>query len=189
MANGPVCILIVDDEPAHAEAVRRTLVACDAGYTVELAATLAEFRQKVLLQQPGLAIMDLNLPDGRAVEVMTRPAENGAFPILLMTSFGNEAVAVEAIKSGALDYIVKSPEAFAAIPRTVERALREWGLLMDRKRAEFIIVKSEARFHTLSSQFNTLLDALPDLFVLHDRDLRIIWLNKAAAALVEGDAA
>jgi len=37
-------------------------------------------------------------------------------------------VRVEAIKAGALDYVVKSAEAFATMPRTVERALREWKL-------------------------------------------------------------
>jgi two-component system, cell cycle sensor histidine kinase and response regulator CckA len=189
MTVGLINILIVDDEPAHVEAVRRALISCDPRFRVESAATLAEFRQLVSRGVPDIAIMDLNLPDGRAVEVMTNPPENGVFPILLMTSFGNESVAVEAIKSGAIDYIVKSPEAFAAMPRTVERALREWRLLLDRKRAEIGIRESEARFHTISSQFNTLLDELPDLFVLHDTDLRILWLNKAAAALVQGGVA
>jgi signal transduction histidine kinase len=175
-------ILIVDDEPAHAEAVRRALTASDPRIRVALATTLEDFRQKVARQAPDLAIMDLNLPDGRAVQVMTSPPENGLFPILLMTSFGNEQVAVEAIKSGAIDYVVKSQEAFAAMPRTVERALREWGLLMDRKRVELGRRESEARFHTLSSRFTTLLDALPDLFILFDTELQIIWSNKAAAA-------
>ena len=189
MAQAPIDILIVDDEPAHAEAVRRALAGCGERFRVEIAATLAQFRHKASWRRPDLAIMDLNLPDGRAVSVMTTPCENADFPILIMTSFGNESVAVQAIKSGAIDYIVKSPEAFADMPRTVERALREWGLLKDRKRGELDMRASEARLHTLSSRFNTLLDALPDLFVLHDVDLRIIWLNKAAAALLQGDGA
>ena len=81
-------------------------------------------------------MMDLKLPDGRAMEVLTSPPEAGPFPVLIMTSYGNEQMAVEAMKAGALDYVVKSPEAFAAMPRTVERALREWNLLQERKRAE-----------------------------------------------------
>jgi two-component system, cell cycle sensor histidine kinase and response regulator CckA len=189
MSIGLIEILIVDDDPAHVEAVRRALISSDTRFRVEVATSLAEFRRKAVCNAPDIAIMDLNLPDGRAVEVMTNPAESGAFPILLMTSFGNEKVAVEAIKSGAIDYIVKSPEAFAAMPRTVVRALREWHLLLDRKRAALDMRESEARFHTISSQFNTLLDELPDLFVLHDTDLRIIWLNKAAASLCHGDMA
>ena len=47
------------------------------------------------------------------------PSEVGPFPVLIMTSFGNERVAVDALKAGALDYIVKSPESFAEIPRIV----------------------------------------------------------------------
>jgi FixJ family two-component response regulator len=70
------------------------------------------------------------------VHVLTAPAEAGPFPILILTGHGDERVAVEAMKAGAIDYIEKSAAAFAAIPRSVERALREWDLLQARKRAE-----------------------------------------------------
>ena len=181
METGHRTILVVEDDVAHAEAIRRAFVS-DPEIDIVRVATLREFRERVAQSPPDLAIMDLNLPDGRAVEVMTSPPENGAFPILLMTSYGNERVAVEAIKSGAIDYIVKSAEAFAGMPRTVERALREWRLLAERKRAEHDIRASEARFHTLSNQFNALLDTLPDRIVLYDLDLRVIWANRAATS-------
>ena len=174
--------MLVEDDAAHAEAIRRAFASCADGFGITQVASLREYREQAALQPPAIAIMDLNLPDGRAVEVMTSPPENGAFPILLMTSFGNERVAVEAIKSGAIDYIVKSPEAFAGMPRTVERALREWRLLADRTRAERDIRESEARFHTLSNQFNALLDTLPDRIILYDTDLRVIWANRAATS-------
>ena len=118
-------ILVVEDDAAHAEAIRRAFSANGVKVALTLVGTLREFRDRAARNPPDIAIMDLNLPDGRAVEVMTYPPENGAFPILLMTSYGNERVAVETIKSGAIDYIVKSPETFASMPRTVERALRE----------------------------------------------------------------
>ncbi|HBA72180.1 MAG TPA: hybrid sensor histidine kinase/response regulator [Geobacter sp.] len=180
-------ILVVEDDAAHAEAIRRAFSANGVKVALTLVATLREFRDRAARNPPDLAIMDLNLPDGRAVEVMTSPPENGAFPILLMTSYGNERVAVEAIKSGAIDYIVKSPETFAGMPRTVERALREWRLLVDRKRAEQEIRESEARFHTLSNQFNALLDSLPDRIILHGPGQRVIWANRAATAEMTAD--
>jgi signal transduction histidine kinase/DNA-binding response OmpR family regulator len=187
MKTEPRTILVVEDDAAHAEAIRRAFIASDPKIEIVQVATLREYRARVAQQPPDIAIMDLNLPDGRAVEVMTSPPENGAFPILLMTSYGNEVVAVEAIKSGAIDYIVKSTEAFSHMPRTVERALREWRLLAERKQAERDIRESEARFHTLSNQFNVLLDTLPDRIVLYDLDLRVIWANRAATnALAPG---
>jgi len=62
-----------------------------------------------------------------------------------MTAYGDERVAVEAMKAGAIDYVVKSSEAFAVMPRTVERALREWHLLQERKRAEKNLLETNQR--------------------------------------------
>ena len=50
--------------------------------------------------------------------------------------YGDEHVAVEAIKAGALDYIVKSNMSLSGMPRTAERALREWDHILERKRVE-----------------------------------------------------
>jgi two-component sensor histidine kinase len=125
-------ILIVEDEPAHAEAIRRALEHARPGIRVRIARSLAEFHDLTAAEIPDLAIMDLNLPDGRAVEVLTAPPESGPFPILLMTSYGDERIAVEAMKAGALDYLVKSQEAFTFMPHSVDRALREWALIQER---------------------------------------------------------
>lgn len=175
-------IIVVEDDLAHSEAVRRSLSDSTLNCNVSVAKSLLQYREMSATNPPDLAIMDLNLPDGRSVDLLTHPAEDGPFPILLMTSYGNEHIAVEAIKGGAIDYIVKSPEAFAQLPRIVESALREWKLLCDHKKAVQDIKDSEYRFHTLTNQFNTLLDTLPDRIILHDTELRVIWANQAATA-------
>ena len=88
-----------------------------------------------------------------------------------MTSYGNEQVAVEAIKSGALDYVVKSPEAFADMPHTVTRALHEWKLLQERKRAEEAL---EFQNIILSTQQETSLDGI----LVVDENGEIISFNR-----------
>jgi DNA-binding NtrC family response regulator len=133
MGKSPLRLLIVEDEAAHAAAIQRAFDTDGGGTQIEVIGTLREFRQRSADSPPDLALLDLNLPDGRAVEIMANPPETGSFPIMVMTSYGNEQVAVEAIKAGALDYVVKSAEAFATMPRTVERALREWKLLTERR--------------------------------------------------------
>jgi PAS domain S-box-containing protein len=70
----------------------------------------------------------------------------GPFPILILSGHGDERIAVEAMKAGAFDYIEKSAGAFAAIPRTVERSLREWNLLQARRRAEETLVRMEENY-------------------------------------------
>ncbi len=136
MKKTGIHVLIAEDDAAHANAIRRAFEAAGPETVIKVVGTLQEFRQHCVEWQPNIAVMDLNLPDGRAVEALTCPPEAGPFPILVMTSYGNEQVAVETIKSGALDYVVKSPEAFADMPHTVAHALHEWNLLQERKRAE-----------------------------------------------------
>ena len=129
-------LLIVDDEAAHVAAIQRALDSAGMEVSLQTVGSLKEYRDRVAENPPDLALLDLNLPDGRAVEVLSNPPESGLFPVLVMTSFGNEQVAVEAIKAGALDYVVKSAESFANMPRTLERALRDWKLLIDRQEAQ-----------------------------------------------------
>src|ERR1039457_4817777 len=138
-------ILLVEDDDAHASAIRRAFRASGMKTEIAVVGSLQEFHDYVSRQVPDVAIMDLNLPDGRAVEALTSPAEDGAFPILLMTSYGNEQVAVEAIKAGALGYIVKSPEAFNLMAVTLERAMREWKLLQEKRKVEKQLKESQAQ--------------------------------------------
>ncbi|MGB7759550.1 MAG: response regulator [Bryobacteraceae bacterium] len=169
-------ILVVDDEPAHAEAVRRAFDAADLDFMVQEVGTLREFRKLVAAHPPEIAIVDLNLPDGKAIEVLVSPPEDGDFPAIVMTSFGSEQVAVAAMKAGALDYVVKSPEAFAAMPRTVERALRQWRALQERKRAEQALRESEERYRVLVA---TSLDAV----LLSTPEGEILAANAAACRM------
>jgi DNA-binding response OmpR family regulator len=175
-------ILIVENEPAHAEAIRRAFEAAEPDIEIVVAASLKEFRSSIAERLPDIAIMDMNLPDGRAVDVLTHPPEDGDFPALVMTSCGNEQVAVEAMKAGALDYLVKSAEVFAAMPRAASRAMREWSLLQERRQTEYALRKSEAKFRQLYGQFNALLDAIPDSITLQSPDLKVLWANNSAAA-------
>jgi PAS domain S-box-containing protein len=175
--TGPF-ILLVEDNPAHAEAVRRTLTASDGNAVIQVARTLREYRKAAAAHPPDIALLDLNLPDGQALEVLTFPPEAGPFPILVMTGIGDEQTAVAVLKAGALDYIVKSPEAFTAMSHTVARALHEWNVLQERKRAEESLRESEKQnaFHA------ELLRNAPVIAAFHDLQLNVVWVNKAYEA-------
>jgi DNA-binding NtrC family response regulator len=134
MKPEPILILLAEDDPAHVTAILRAFDAGGPEFKLEVVGSLQEFRRFAASRRPAIAVMDLNLPDGRAAEVLTQPPEAGPFPILVMTSYGNEQMAVTAIKAGALDYVVKSAEAFADMPHTITRVLHEWNLRCWRKK-------------------------------------------------------
>jgi PAS domain S-box-containing protein len=171
MKTTGIHVLIAEDDAAHANAIRRAFEAGGPETVIKVVGTLREYRQRSVEWPPNIAVMDLNLPDGRAVEVLTSPPEAGPFPVLVMTSYGNEQVAVEAIKSGALDYVVKSPEAFADMPHTVSRVLHEWKLLQERRRAEAAL---EFQNIILSTQQETSLDGI----LVTDENGEIISFNR-----------
>jgi PAS domain S-box-containing protein len=169
----PIKILIVEDEPAHVEAIRRALNCDELQAEITVAGSLREYHDALAAGLPDLAIIDLVLPDGRSDGLLTSPPEAGQFPTVVMTSHGDEAIAVGALKAGALDYIVKSPDAFATMPRSVKRVLREWNLLMERKRAEKALRASEEKFRVYVEQ------AADALFV-HDFQGRYLDVNRWA---------
>jgi DNA-binding NtrC family response regulator len=161
MGKPPLRLLIVEDETAHVAAIQRAFETDGPETQIEVVGTLAEFRRRSADHPPDFALLDLNLPDGRAVEVLSNPPESGLFPIMVMTSYGNEQVAVEAIKAGALDYVVKSAEAFVTMPRAVERALREWKLLTERREAVAAQQRLIAQLEEALASVKTLSGLLP----------------------------
>ena len=170
-------LLIVEDEEAHVEAIRRAYDAAGGRAEICVAGTLREYREQIAAHPPDLVLLDLNLPDGRAVEVLTHPPEDAPFPILVMTAFGNQQIVVDLMKAGALDYVVKSPEVFAAMPQVVERALREWKLRKERQQSELAQRVTEQRYRNLFEQSR-------DGIVVMDRGGRVVDANRRYAEML-----
>jgi PAS domain S-box-containing protein len=140
-------VLLLEDEAAHAEAIRRAVESSDNAFQVQIVGSLKEFRDYVGVNPPDIALLDMVLPDGNGIDLLKSLPQPNAFPMLILTSHGNENAAVEAIKAGALDYIVKSPETFAETPRILTRNLNQWALIQENKKIEQALHASEANFH------------------------------------------
>lgn len=169
-------ILVVEDDPAHAEAISRSLELLAQRYRVRLARSMHEARLALSAESPTLVLADLHLSDGNALDLLPDAREQACFPLLVLTSQGDERTAVQSIRAGALDYVVKSPDALAELPRIVERALREWHLRLERVRAERALRESEERFRVL-------FDSAPDALLIYEPDGRVLDANRAAERL------
>jgi len=169
--SGTAVVLLVEDEPAHAELARRAFERGDHSARVYHAETLAEARavlKRNLRPAPNLVLSDLRLPDGTALELL-----QDGIPLVIMTSQGDEQQAVSAIKGGALDYVVKSPEMFRELPLTVERALRTAERERERLLTEASLRESEERFRQLA-------DNIQEAFWLYDlAEARMVYASPA----------
>lgn len=165
-------ILIVEDDQGHAELIERAFDDAADSYRLLFATTLKEARQVLQCHVPRLVLTDYRLPDGSGSELVT--TAEGAWPVILMTSHGSEQLAVEALKAGVQDYIVKSPETFASLSRIVQRVLREWDMLQERREIEEAI-------HRAKHEWEQTFDAVPDLIAIIDGQQTITRANRAMA--------
>ncbi|MCK9313811.1 MAG: HD domain-containing protein [Methanocorpusculum sp.] len=132
----PIKILIIEDDEGHSELIARSFEDHQATFNLIFKSNLHESRQYLEENQPQIVLCDWMLPDGKGLDIFPQDPEQIPFPIVVMTSYGNEGLAVEAIKAGALDYIVKSADTLANMAFFVLRVLREWKHITARKEAE-----------------------------------------------------
>ncbi len=160
-------ILLVEDDFAHIELVSRSFE-IHGHYQLTVVHSLNEALNSLITQTPDLIITDVSLPDGDGTELLNFLKEGPSCPVIVMTSHGDEKVAVNALKGGALDYIVKSEQTFSELPSVANRVLREWRLILDKK----IALEQQNRL-------TAILEATPDLICIADIDGFLTYLNEA----------
>lgn len=105
-SHRPASILVVDDEPDLRTLYELTLLR--EGHSVSAAGNLAEARDLLSRQRFDVLISDMRLPDGLGLELL-REITHGQRPekCIVITAYGSAENAVEALKSGAFDYLTK----------------------------------------------------------------------------------
>jgi DNA-binding NtrC family response regulator len=99
-------ILVIDDEPVLRQILTRVLT--DAGYFVEAASGAAEAIAMLAHGDFDVALCDINMPDGNGIEVLRRTRASGIDTVFVMvTAIAAVETAVEALRAGAFDYMIK----------------------------------------------------------------------------------
>ncbi|MBW1786563.1 MAG: sigma 54-interacting transcriptional regulator [Deltaproteobacteria bacterium] len=124
-------ILIVDDDEGHLTTLRTIIKSW--GYRVDTANDGARAVEKVEKTLFDLILMDVRMAVMSGIEALKRiKTYNPAIPILIMTAYSSVESAVEALKTGAYDYLTK-PLDFEALKLTIERALEHKMLKAENK--------------------------------------------------------
>jgi two-component system sensor histidine kinase/response regulator len=134
-------VLLVEDEPADAELVLRALTHAGFAARSDVAKTAAEFTDLVRKNSYDLILADYKLPDWsgmESVEILRR--EGLDIPVILVSGALGELTAVECIKQGAADYVLK--DHLTRLPDAARRALREKKLREDHQQAQLELARS-----------------------------------------------
>jgi PAS domain S-box-containing protein len=177
MEEKPLDILMVEDNLDHIELARRAFELAYSQDHFFACTTLKEALHWLQDHPVDVIIADLHLPDGSGLDLLNHPLLNGRLPALLITNQGDEQRAVQAIKGGAMDYLVKSPETFRRIPSVAHRVYEQWRVIEAKKAAEEKLRQHEALL-------NGILQGTRDGYLLIDAEGKILEVNRAYAELV-----
>ncbi|HUI88095.1 MAG TPA: HD domain-containing phosphohydrolase [Anaerolineales bacterium] len=170
-------ILLIEDEPAHAELIQRAFQDRAPTVQIEHVSLLSQARQYLSSKKPDLIITDWRLPDGDGLEVLSGRENSLNTPVIFMTSYGSERIAVEAMKSGAVDYVVKSPESLMDMPHIAERAVQQGAAKVERIRMQEALARSE-------SQFRLLAENASDMISRHDTNGVFLYTSPASQVIL-----
>lgn len=140
-SSGRLRLLFVEDEPADVELAVRALQQRNFEVSAEVAQTEAEFTVRVRSNSYDVILADYKLPNWNgmeSVEVLRR--EGLDIPVIVVSGSLGELTAVECIKGGAADYVLKDD--LPRLPEAVRRALNEKRLREEHKRAQQELARS-----------------------------------------------
>jgi diguanylate cyclase (GGDEF)-like protein/PAS domain S-box-containing protein len=118
-------VLLVEDDPVYAAVLRSTLAFAGGGpWVVESVESFAAARERLIRGGIDAVLLDLRLPDANGLDALSRLcAEFATVPVLVLTALDDESLALEAVQSGAQDYLVKGQVEEYLLPRSIRYAI------------------------------------------------------------------
>ncbi|WAR45901.1 PAS domain-containing response regulator [Methylomonas rapida] len=159
MQNKPtIRLLLVDDDQFDRMACKRALTqAQDCDFVLFEAETANQGLKLARSEAVDCVLLDYHLPDLTGVEFLAELAEESGelpMPVVMLTGSDNAMVAVDALKLGARDYVVKGSDGDSLqwLPAVVLRALREQRNIQEKIEAVEQLREAEAKYRTLVEQ-------------------------------------
>ncbi len=136
--------LLVEDNSSHAEMIADELEVALEGWTLDQVTTLAEARTKLSARAYDLFVFDFRLPDGDGIELLREVRHQGIeTPTIFVTTASSAKLAVDAMKIGADDYLVKEEGYLAVLPYLVQEVLKRRQLASERQLLEERLQRAE----------------------------------------------
>lgn len=166
-------LLLVEDDPGQARLAQRTLER--AGYALEWVETAEQCVSTVRERAPNIVLLDRELPDGDGLDVLDAIRQLASrICVIMLTGADDLTVAVEAMRRGAWDYVLKRADLshLSDLPLVLERNRARLRLLDEHDRLNEAVRQSEQRYRELFDQAS-------DLIVICDADGLVQEVNQA----------
>ena len=148
LRNQPLRILHLEDNPADCQLVRDMLKDDGLAADVVLATQRSEFERELETSKWDLILADHRLPDWTGIDALKLVREKfPTLPFILLSGTIGELAAIESLKAGATDYVLKQNR--ERLPSAVRRAIIEATERARRELAEIDLRQSEKQYRLL----------------------------------------
>ncbi|MDD2654932.1 MAG: PAS domain S-box protein [Candidatus Omnitrophica bacterium] len=146
-------ILFIEDNPDHILVTEKILKNIREDYEVDCISNPEEGVKRIFQQDYDLILCDYRMPRLSALDILRKIKEDGKdLPFVVVTAAGNEKVAVDLMKEGVSDYIVKDSYYEDILPLVIRKSLEKHRLKKENERVEEELRESEAKYSTLVEQ-------------------------------------
>jgi PAS domain S-box-containing protein len=122
-------LVIIEDDEAHFQLIKRSIIKAYPDASIHYFQEAAGCLERLDEINPDLVIADYLLPGMNGIEFLeSLNREKRDIPVIIITGQGDENIAIQAMKLGAWDYLVKSGDFFTLIPSVIGKVAREWKL-------------------------------------------------------------
>lgn len=168
-------LLLIEDNPDHIVLTQRILEKVDKGYQLDSVRDAKEGLDRIFQKDYDLILCDYRLSGLTALNILEEMGKkNKDTPFIVVTASGNEKTAVDLMKEGAYDYILKDLSYEETLPVVIERSIERYNTKKAKERLEKTIKEA-------AEEWETTFNSITDLISIHNRDLKIMRVNKAFA--------
>ncbi len=162
-------ILSLEDVAYDVELMERELRKASIEYELKRVETREQFLAALTEFQPDIILADYSLPQFSALEALKLlHGERNTTPVILVTGSHSEEAAVECMKEGAEDYILKA--SLTRLPSALQNALRKKRAERNKEAAEDALKQSEAQYRLITENTR-------DLICLLDAQNRFLYAS------------
>jgi diguanylate cyclase (GGDEF)-like protein len=162
-------VLLIEDNPGDARLIREMLAEePDSPFQLHFSERLAHGLDFLASRKADLVLLDLSLPDSLGLETFAKVYEHSpAVPIIVLTGTDDKTVALNAVKGGAQDYLVKGKLDRELLVRAMQYSI-------ERKRYQ-VQIEHQANYDALTG--------LPNRTLLHDRLRQAVFAQRAVRSI------
>ncbi len=163
----PIKILLIEDNPDHVLVTNHILNNIDGDYQLENVREAQEGIKRINEKKYDLVLCDYRLSDKNALEILKAVKKQGKdLPFVVVTSAGSEKVAVDIMKEGAYDYIVKDASFEDVLPIVIKNSLQRYKTN-----------KEKEKFEQQLKQYQAMVESAHDAIFFKDLESRYRIVN------------